>query len=63
MATDSKKSSRISSAGRFISFATFTAGRNGGMQVNRDKLHSSREYKQQIEALHQISKLMKAKKA
>lgn len=57
-----KKAASSSSMDRSISFAGFTAGRSGGMQVNREKLHSSPEYQRQVKALQQISALMKANK-
>jgi hypothetical protein len=43
-------------------FATFRTAKDGGMAVDREKLHQSPGYKRQVDALVELSRQLHSKK-
>jgi hypothetical protein len=43
-------------------FGAFRAAKDGGMAVDREKLHQSPGYRRQVDALLELSKQLQAKK-
>jgi len=43
-------------------FSTFRTSKDGGMAVDREKLHQSAGYKRQVDALVELSRQMRSKK-
>lgn len=56
MTAQGKKVAPKSTAASVVSkaFSTFSVGRNGGLVVDRKRLHESQEFKRQVDALNSI---------